>query len=303
MNSGNQRKEEFTTLTYLNNNFYFSVNEFVHDAFILEQQSEKIISIEGIEFQAISIPVLAKSKYSGSLILFQDISKTLEGEKMQKRFIADASHELKTPIAVIKGMIEILNRDDFDDEQTRQEFLQQIEVEINRLDLLVKDLLQLSKLSISNVILKRERYHVNKCIQRAIMSLEQSAKDKQLQIETTFHDDDMVFIDASKMEQVFINLISNAIKYSEFGTIHIRTYKDDIYYVCEIEDQGKGMKPQHRDYIFDRFYRINDDRSRISGGSGLGLSIVKSICDAHNIIIDVQSEYEKGTIFTLKIRA
>ena len=76
-----------------------------------------------------------------------------------------------------------------------------------------------------------------------------------------------------------------------------------VYCVCEIEDQGKGMKPQHRDYIFDRFYRINDDRSRKSGGSGLGLSIVKSICEAHSIQIEVESEYQKGTMFRLKIRA
>ena len=299
----NESKQDITNITYLNNAFYYSVKDFVHDAFILEQPLEKIINIQDVEFQAMSIPVLAKGNYSGSLVLFQNISKTLEGEKMQKRFIADASHELKTPIAVIKGMVEILNRDDFDDEQVQKEFLHQIEEEVHRLENLVKDLLQLSKLSVSNVILKRERYHIVQCIQRAINLLEHSAKAKNLTITTDFQNNEMVFIDVVKMEQVFLNLISNAIKYSEQGIITIRTYKDDVYCVCEIEDQGKGMKPQHRDYIFERFYRINDDRSRKSGGSGLGLAIVKSICEAHRIQIEVESEYQKGTMFRLKIRA
>ena len=303
IDSLNESNDELNQFTYMNNNFYYSVKEFVHDAFILEQQVEKIITIKDVEFQAFSIPVLAKGKYSGALILFQNISKTLEGEKMQKRFIADASHELKTPISVIKGMIEILNRDDFDDEETSKEFLHQIEGEVKRLEELVKDLLQLSKLSISNVILKRERYHIVDCIQHAIHLLEHSAQEKNLRIETDFKNNEMVFIDAKKMEQVFLNLISNAIKYSDQGVIKIRTYKDDIYCICEIEDQGKGMKPKHCEYIFERFYRINDDRSRKSGGSGLGLAIVKSICDAHHILIEVESEYQKGSLFRLKIRA
>ena len=303
IDSLNESNQDLMKFTYINNVFYYKVKEFVHDAFILEQPIERIITIHDEEFQAISVPVLAKNKYSGSLILFQNISKTLEGEKIQKRFIADASHELKTPIAVIKGMVEILNRDDFDDEQTQKEFLHQIELEVHRLENLVKDLLQLSKLSVSNVILKRERYHIVHCIQRAIHLLEHSAKEKNLIITTDFKNNEMVFIDVLKMEQVFLNLISNAIKYSDEGVITLRTYKEDIYCVCEVEDQGKGMKSQHCDYIFDRFYRINDDRSRKSGGSGLGLPIVKSICDAHNITIEVESEYQKGTLFRLKIRA
>ena len=126
-------------LTYLDNPFVHGVREFIKDAFILERDMDKIININGVEFQAISIPVLAKSKYSGCLVLFQDISKTLEGEKMQKRFIADASHELKTPISVLKGMVEILNRDDFDDPITEKEFLSQMAKEVQRLDVLVKD--------------------------------------------------------------------------------------------------------------------------------------------------------------------
>ena len=141
------KDEKTENMTYMDDCYERSVSEFIKDAFILEKPMDKIINIKGVEYQSISVPVTAKNKYSGCLVLFQDISKALEGEKMQKRFIADASHELKTPIAVIKGMVEILNREDFDDDATRKEFMGQIEHEINRLDILVKDLLQLSRLS------------------------------------------------------------------------------------------------------------------------------------------------------------
>ena len=171
------------------------------------------------------------------------------------------------------------------------------------LEVLVKDLLLLSRLSVSNVVLNRERYRITDCINKAIHILEHSAKEKSLQIQTKFDNDEMVFIDIQKMEQVFLNLISNAIKYSDSGTITISTYKEDVYCICEVKDEGKGMNPQQCAHIFERFYRANDARTRQSGGSGLGLSIVKSICDAHNITIEVKSEYQKGTIFRLKIRA
>lgn len=302
LSSLNENEQEYDKYTYLNNSFYHSVREFVKDAFILEQAMDKVITINHVEFQAISVPVLAKSKYSGTLILFQDISKTLEGEKMQKRFIADASHELKTPIAVIKGMAEILNRDDFNDEETAREFIGQIAYETQRLDDLVKDLLQLSRLSMSNMILKRERFRVVECMNHAVDLLKNQAEQKQLHIVTDYQLDETVFIDPKKMEQVFINLLSNAIKYSEKGTITLRTYRENIYLVAEVEDQGCGLQEDELARIFERFYRINDDRSRKSGGSGLGLAIVKSICEAHQIKIDVISTYGSGSTFRLWIR-
>lgn len=289
-------------MSYLNNNFVRTISEFIKDAFILEKPLDKIMKVNGIEYQGLSVPVTAKKKYSGCLILFQDISKTLEGEKIQKRFIADASHELKTPIAVIKGMVEILNREDFDDEATRVEFMKQIEVEINRLDVLVKDLLQLSRLSMSNPILERKKVNLCDIIKKTIASLDKQAEKKGLSIVCDFQCQDEVFCDPGKMQQVILNLLSNAIKYSDTGTITLRTKNASPYYILEVEDQGAGLNEQQLSHIFERFYRVDDDRSRKSGGSGLGLPIVKGIIDAHGGKLEVHSTPGKGTTFSIKLK-
>lgn len=289
-------------LTYLDNPFVHGVREFIKDAFILERDMDKIININGVEFQAISIPVLVKSKYSGCLVLFQDISKTLEGEKMQKRFIADASHELKTPISVLKGMVEILNRDDFDDPITEKEFLSQMAKEVQRLDVLVKDLLQLSRLSLSNVILEREKCDVCALFDKACDSLWKNAQKKQLNIQKDYQTLEYAFCDPKRMLQVILNLLSNAIKYSDSGTITLRTRMETTYYILEVEDEGCGIQKKDMEKIFDRFYRVDDARSRQSGGSGLGLPIVRSIIEAHGGNIEVESTYGKGTLFRIKLK-
>lgn len=293
--------ETFEDMNYMKNNFVDPVKEFIKDSFIMEKQVDKILRINDIEYQSISIPVTAKQHYRGCLFLFQDVSKTLEGEKMQKRFIADASHELKTPIAVIKGMVEILNREDFDDEETRKEFLDQIESEINRLDNLVKDLLQLSRLSLSNVILKKEKVDMTKVIDKACQSLSKTADKKGLTIVKDYQYRGILTCDESKMFQVMINLLSNAIKYSDTGAITIKTSKENSFYTMEVKDEGHGISLEDQEKIFERFYRVDDDRSRMNGGSGLGLSIVKSAVEAHGGKILVRSQVNEGTSFIVKI--
>lgn len=291
----------FEEMTYMQNNLVEPVQDFIKDSFIMEKDTDKILRIQGIEYQSISVPITAKEQYRGCLFLFQDVSKTLEGEKMQKRFIADASHELKTPISIIKGMVEILNRDHFDDEKTREEFLQQIEVEINRLDILVKDLLQLSRLSLSNVILKKEKVDLCAVIDKSIKSLEKTALRKHLTIAKDYQYQGLVHCDEMKMSQVMINLISNAIKYSEQGTIIIQTQREKNYCVIHVKDQGRGIAPEDKEKIFERFYRIDDDRSRKNGGSGLGLPIVKSTIEAHGGKIEVTSNLNQGSTFSIRI--
>lgn len=293
---------EIENPTYLKNAFLPKVQEFIKDSFILEKNFDRSFRIHDVDYQALSVPITTHGKFSGCLLLFQDITKALEGEKMQKRFIADASHELKTPISVMKGMVEILNRDDFDDAQTQKEFLSQMAIEVSRLDIIVKDMLVLSRLSVDQPLLDRSKVDMDAIIRGVQTSLQTSAEAKGLKllVDSQYHQ--QVFCDPLRMSQVITNLVSNAIKYSEEGNITIRSYEQNTNFILEVEDQGCGLTSAQQEKIFDRFYRVNDDRARKSGGSGLGLAIVKSIVDAHGARIEIQSEVNKGTIFRMYLK-
>lgn len=298
-----RRNDDDIELTYNKNDFKKSVHRFVNDAFIFEKEISKPMNIDGVDYEAISVPITTDGKFNGCVILFQDISKAKEKEQMQKQFIADASHELKTPISAIKGMVEILNREGFDDEEIRSDFLHQIEKENARLESIVQDLLQLSRLSNDMLVLKRESHDFTKIIDACVDSLEHKAREKNIEIVKDYQTHGNVFVDFEQMEVAINNLLGNAIAYSDHGTIYLRTYYDeDECYIFEIEDQGQGIEPDNIEKIFERFYRIDKARSRLSGGSGLGLSIVKSIIEAHTAEMEVHSEVGKGTTFKIKMK-
>ncbi|NCC54191.1 MAG: sensor histidine kinase [Erysipelotrichia bacterium] len=297
-----RESKEDRNLDYIDNDCKFEIAEFLKDAYIFEKQIDKTITVDEKIYQAISVPVTIKGKFSGCVILFQDITLAKERESMQKQFIADASHELKTPISVIKGMIEILNRDDFDDEKTRIEFLHQIEKETSRLEIIVRDLLQLSRLSKDNLILKRETIDFTQIIDDSLNSFTRLAKEKNIAFDISYQSHESVFVDKELSITLMNNLISNAIKYSDSGTIHIKTEEINDEYIVSIEDEGVGLSKEDCVNIFERFYRVDKARSRDSGGSGLGLPIVKSIIEAHGGKISVDSELGKGTKFTIHFK-
>lgn len=131
--------------------------------------------------------------------------------------------------------------------------------------------------------------------------MEKCAK-KQLNIQKDYQTLEYAFCDPKRMLQVILNLLSNAIKYSDSGTITLRTRMETTYYILEVEDEGCGIQKKDMEKIFDRFYRVDDARSRQSGGSGLGLPIVRSIIEAHGGNIEVESTYGKGTLFRIKLK-
>lgn len=288
-------------LDYLHNDFDPMIQEVIKDAFILEKEQEERIRIDDVDYQAYMVPVTSHGKFSGCLILLQDMTKALSGEKMQKRFIADASHELKTPISVIKGMSEILARDDFNDPVAQKDFLNQINVEVQRLENIVKDLLELSKLSVEQPILHRTRVNLHELIHEVCRPLQSMINEKQLQLVIDLKGEERLFCDAQKMSQVLNNLLVNAIKYSDSGIITIRTFTTDDDYYIQVQDEGCGFNVNEQSRIFERFYRVNQSRARAEGGSGLGLAIVKSVIDAHGGVIEVRSELNVGTVFTIKL--
>lgn len=273
---------------------------FIREAYLTETSNYKTIHMDGIDYQALSIPVKNNNRYGGCLIILQDITRVLEGERLQKRFIADASHELKTPIASIKGMVEILNRPTFDDPETLKDFLRQISKEANRLETVVADLLYISKMSSGKVYLDINRIDLSLIIHQAYDSLKSEFLRKNVVFECNMSDV-FVYVDSKQMYQVFSNLLGNAIQNTDSGKISIDMLSSDDILKVYVRDTGVGISRQDLPFIFERFYRSDSDRSRQSGGSGLGLAIVKSIILAHNGQLSVNSELNQGTTFTIEL--
>ncbi|HHX52893.1 MAG TPA: HAMP domain-containing histidine kinase [Erysipelothrix sp.] len=234
-----------------------------------------------------------------TLLVFSDITSFMDAQKAQKRFIADASHELKTPITSIKGISELLVTHDMD-HVTQNEFLSQISKESNRLQLIVHDLLELSRLSSNRLILNHTSFNFSDLVKEVYHGLRTLLLSKNLNFIYDFSNQP-VFLDYERMHQVLNNLLNNAINYSDEGKIELIAYHTDSEFVITISDQGIGIDEKHHPYLFDRFYRIDEARNRQVGGSGLGLSIVKEIIEAHGGEIRVQNNDGGGTQFVISL--
>lgn len=275
-----------------------SLKSFINHALLSSGSTRQNVFVLDREYLMISNHLQFDDK-EATLLLFNDITSFMETQKAQKRFIADASHELKTPITAIKGMNEILLTRPVE-EKTRLEFLEQIQKETNRLQNIVHDLLEVSKLSNNRIILNYSSFNFSDLVKEIYHSL----KPLFIQKEITFIYDFkplFVYLDYEKMGQVLSNLFSNALDFSDQGTIQLRSIIENEQLIIEIQDNGVGIEEKHLPYLFDRFYRVDSSRARQIGGSGLGLSIVKQIVEAHKGTIEVKSELQKGTTFKINI--
>lgn len=287
-------------LVYSQRSNFDEVYSFVRFAFLKEEDYRQNMRLDALDIQAINIPIYDNHRYNGCLLMFLDITTLLEGERMQKRFIADASHELKTPLTSIVGMVEILNRPDFNDEETLKEFLGLIEEESQRMEAIIKDLTELSKQSNAKISLNTQDYLLNDLIQSAIQSLYPSILANENQIKINGHKGIKIKVDQDKFHQIMTNLISNASKYTHKGQIEINVTEDKDFTYLEIKDTGIGISVDDLNHIFDRFFRSDSSRSRITGGSGLGLAIVKAYVNMHQAEINIESELNVGTTVFLK---
>lgn len=288
-------------LTYSTKAYQPEIGSFLKAAYLSDVQLNKTINVEGTDFQAISIPILLKTSNAGRLLMFLDITKILEGERMQKRFIADASHELKTPLSVILGMIQILNRPDFEDQETRKDFLRQIETEALRMENIITDLLSISKLSSNRIVLNPQPVQLTKLIQDVVNPLKTMFEQKENTLLIEIDDSLMLNLDVEKSYQIFSNLLTNALKYTEKGTITVKAEIQSPYCLISVIDTGIGIKEEDQKYIFERFYRADHSRARTAGGSGLGLAIVKAYVMAHKGEIELKSTPDQGSCFTIKL--
>ncbi len=230
----------------------------------------------------------------------KEIEQLKKMEKFRQQYIGNVSHELKTPIFNIQGYLETLV--DMPDRQTPifDSFLAKALKNTKRLHTIVEDLQMISKSETENLSLQWQIFSIKELIAQVYDELEMQANEQlvQLQFKTLKCPDFDVYADRERIYQVLVNLISNAIKYNrENGKVIASCYEMDDHILIEITDTGIGIKQKHLKHLFERFYRVDKNRSRKKGGAGLGLAIVKHIIEAHNELVHVRSTPGIGTTF------
>lgn len=222
----------------------------------------------------------------------------------RKEFLADVSHELKTPIFAAQGFIHTLLDGAVEDKDVRMKFLEKAAKNLDGLDRLVQDLLNLSHMETGETKMNFEVFNMYDLAKEVVDQIEVKAEKKVMKVGFAPDCPLKVYVkaDYQKIYQVMINLISNGIKYTREGgevTIDFKIEKNEV--TIFVKDNGRGIPPEHLHRIFERFYRVEKSRSRDKGGTGLGLAIVKHILEAHNSKVNVTSVVGKGSVFSFKL--
>ena len=235
----------------------------------------------------------------GSILVFHDLTRIRQLENTRREFVANVSHELRTPLSLIKGYAETLLGGALNDPTVASRFLQKIELHSNRLHTLIEDLLNISKLESGQVSLKLDTVDLGEFSTRQVEELQGRATEKSITIINEIPFGLHAQADLDRMQQVFFNLLDNAIKYGRKGgriTLNGHATPDDKVELC-VSDDGPGIPREAQERIFERFFRVDKARSRDTGGTGLGLSIVKHIVQSHGGEVWVESEPGRGASF------
>ncbi|GAB2795519.1 ATP-binding protein [Rhabdobacter roseus] len=234
----------------------------------------------------------------------KEIEELRKLEQFRREFLADVSHELKTPIFAAQGFIHTLLDGAIDDENVRDRFLKKAAKSLDGLDALVKDLVTLSQMETGAIKMNIEVVDLRLVTDDVLERLEKIAQDRKvtLKVKPDKLPEVRVRADPQRIEQVMVNLIENAIKYNhEGGKVIIHFDEEKKHFGVSVRDNGPGIPPEHLTRIFERFYRVDKSRSKERGGTGLGLAIVKHILNGHGSKIAVMSKLDKGTTFTFKL--
>jgi two-component system phosphate regulon sensor histidine kinase PhoR len=240
-----------------------------------------------------------------AVLLVRDRTEDKRLEQMRRDFLADVSHELKTPLTSIKAYVETLIDGAVDDPVARAPFLEKIHSNSNRLTALVSDILDISRLESSPHDDERHRMDLNKLVERVVSQFRERAQKRRVALEfTRCNESAEAFVNDHDMSEAVENLIDNAIKYSpEGGKVSINVTRADGQLVISVIDNGIGIPKDSLPRVFERFYRVDQARSRALGGTGLGLSIVKHVALRHGGKAEATSELGKGSTFTISLPA
>ncbi|WP_416151471.1 two-component system histidine kinase PnpS [Salipaludibacillus sp. HK11] len=279
--------------------------KFIQELFLTEKPTRKQLKLDvGIHFRHFDVhgaPIIGyDEKLKGIVIVFLNITELKKLEQARKDFVANVSHELKTPVTSLKGFTETLLDGAMDDEKLRKQFLTIIANESERLEGLIYDLLELSKIEGAHFQLDWQNISLDSIVDEVFFMLNDKAKVKNMKLSKKVVGSTNIVGDPHRIKQIIINLINNAIAYTpEDGSITVRIKEQNEAVLFEVEDTGIGMSKKEIPRVFERFYRVDRARSRNSGGTGLGLAIVKHLAEAHHAKLSVDSIVGKGTTFRL----
>ncbi|WP_127532591.1 two-component system histidine kinase PnpS [Paenibacillus kobensis] len=292
----------------------FEKQSYIHDEMTFYYPEERLLELN-------IVPVMQdQDEFTGVLLVLQDVSAIRRLERMRSEFVANVSHELKTPVAAVKGFAETLLSGAVKDEETSRSFLQIIYDESERLNRLIGDILELSKIESRRVPLLFSPVEMGTFAAKTLQLLEAEAARKAIELKLVADGDIYVEADEDRLRQIIMNLLANGISYTPDGgkvtlivepvwpasyshTAQLDDEARDDYDRIRIiiKDTGIGIPKKDLPRIFERFYRVDKARSRSSGGTGLGLSIVKHLVELHNGTIAVDSEVGVGTTFVIEL--
>ncbi len=243
---------------------------------------------------------------SGTLIVVRDMTRVYKLENVRRDFVANVSHELRTPITSIKGFAETLLEGAMHEPETLHKFVGIIAKHAERLHAIFNDLLTLARLEAGggNEQVEMESHSLAALVAEAMDACGAHASRKSSTLSRDIADNLRVVVNPSLVQQAVVNLVDNAIKYSDPGA-HVRVTAERCgdFVRCDVIDNGPGIEATHLPRLFERFYRVDQGRSRQMGGTGLGLAIVKHIAQAHGGKVEVRSEIGRGSVFSLYLRA
>jgi two-component system phosphate regulon sensor histidine kinase PhoR len=250
---------------------------------------------------------LEVERYRGLIVMIHDITTIRKLEMMRREFVANVSHEIKTPLTALKGFAETLLSGALEDRETARSFLQIIHNEADRLNRLITDILQLSKMESGQYVLNYSPVELKPLLEKLQKMMMTQAERKSITVQFQATEEMFVEADEDLLLQILINLVSNGINYTPNGgrvTVNVsfaeKLESDDVLKIT-VSDTGIGIPKQDQQRIFERFYRVDKARSRESGGTGLGLSIVKHLVELHHGSISVESRTDMGSTFTIEL--
>ncbi|WP_440602461.1 two-component system histidine kinase PnpS [Bacillus sp. GB_SG_008] len=300
--------EEYLHRLYYEAFTHKEIVELVEEIFMTEVKVRKQmllpLEIERKHFEVYGAPIIGTNhEWKGIVLVFHDITELKKLEQMRKDFLANVSHELKTPITSIKGFSETLLDGAMENQQFLEHFLHIILKESDRMQMLIEDLLDLSKIEQQGFRLNMGVVDLKGLLEEVGIILENKANDKDIRLHVDVNEHISVVGDAERLKQVFINLMNNAILYTPAGgSVSARLSYDSQNVYIKVSDTGIGIEKEEIPRIFERFYRVDKARSRNTGGTGLGLSIVKHLVEAHHGMITVESAIGVGTTFTVTLQ-